>query len=115
MTVKMSNRIRVYRPHKDNVTVFDSANEFNDFYEENKDEIDQTHTRTLNCKYKINGFKITRQLKKIVLVPVLAKKCQDDVMDSIEIINEKIDIMNKKYELLEKKLNKVLDQLDIED
>ena len=110
----MSEDVMIYNPLRDNVQTFNSATEFREFYNENKEEIDKKHTRTLNVIYKIDGYKIARSKGKMILTPTLQKLSPDEILESFDLLNEKIDIINKKYEKIERTLELICEQFDID-
>ena len=65
----MSTEVDVYENLSDNVIVFDSKEEFIQYYRDNHVRIDAMATRGLNTKFKINGYKIGRKNGKITLMP----------------------------------------------
>ena len=94
--------IKVQQRLMDKYIYFDTLQEFEEYYLENQDSIEAEHTRTLNGKYKINGFKITRRKGEITAVPVEKKNTQDDMMEVIKLISDKVDVIldklnSKKY------------------
>ena len=88
----------VYKKISDNVKTFESESEFLKYYEKNKESIDETKTKSLNLKYKINGYKIGRKEGKIILYPT--KKNIDSESEEKQNINETIKEIREDIEKL---------------
>ena len=59
----------IYKKQSDNFKTFETAEDFLKYYENNRKDLDETNTRSLNLKYKINGHRIGRKQGKIILYP----------------------------------------------
>ena len=59
----------IYKKQSDDLKTFDSAEEFLKYYDNNRKDIDNTHTRSLNLKFKINGHHLGRKQGKLILYP----------------------------------------------
>ena len=77
---------------------FNNKEEFLNYYETHKKEIDEMKTRGLNIKFHINGYKIGRKQNKLILYPTNEKN--NDNLETIKIdtlalniktINDKLD------------------------
>ena len=89
----------IYKKQSDDLKTFETPEEFLKFYENNKKDIDETKTRSLNLKYKIKGHHIGRKENKLILYP-------------IRIVNEPeetTDQKNSDIQELEVKFNKLKD------
>ena len=52
--------LKIIGPIKSPLKEFDSVDEFNIYYHKHKDEMDTETTHSLNKKFKINGYRITK-------------------------------------------------------
>ena len=62
-----TDNITVFENLSDNIVSFDSKEQFMRYYDKNKDDIDNMATRGLNTKFKIDGYKIGRKNKQLIL------------------------------------------------
>ena len=97
-------------PIKSPLKEFDSVDEFNIYYHKHKDEMDTETTHSLNKKFKINGYRITKIkgvlcLKKDRVVKPEEDKVLEDPTPSISEIIERI-------QKLEETVNKIIDVLN---
>ena len=60
----------IYKKQSDDLKTFGSAEEFLKYYDNNRKDIDNTHTRSLNLKFKINGHHLGRKQGKLILYPL---------------------------------------------
>ena len=74
--------------------------EFLNYYETHKKEIDEMKTRGLNVKYHINGYKIGRKQNKLILYSTNEKNNDnletiklDTLALNIKTINDKLDTL----------------------
>lgn len=101
-----TDKIEVYENISDNVKTFNNKEEFMNYYETHKSEIDSMKTRGLNMKYTIPGFKIGKRANKITLYPIKDKKeDQDEFQKLHNEISQKLDII---YTLIDEIRNKVV-------
>lgn len=87
----------IYKKQSEDQKTFETPEEFLKFYENNKKDIDETHTRSLNLKYKIKDHTIGRKAGKIILYPIKKEK----------INNEEVLEFKQQFEILEEKYNKL--------
>ena len=59
----------IYKRQSEDSMSFDSGEEFLKYYDNHRKDIDNIHTRSLNLKYKINGYTIGRKQGKLILYP----------------------------------------------
>ena len=52
--------LKIIGPIKSPLKEFDSVDEFNIYYHKHKEEMDTETTHSLNKKFKINGYRITK-------------------------------------------------------
>ena len=104
--------LKIIGPIKSPLKEFDSVDEFNIYYHKHKDEMDTETTHSLNKKFKINGYRITKIkgvlcLKKDRVVKPEADKVLEDPTEtpSISEIMERI-------QKLEETVNKIIDVLN---
>ena len=98
----------IYKKQSDDLKTFETAEEFLKYYDNNKKDIDETHTRSLNLKFKINGHTIGRKQGKLILYP---KKSEQKESPETTISND----IDEKYEQLKQailQLNERLKKLE---
>lgn len=83
---KQKNKIPLIT--KPTITEFRDVDDFNNYYQQNKDEFETTTTHMLNKKYKIPGFKITK-IKGVVSL----KNIQNNKPQILETVNKKMDAL----------------------
>ena len=59
----------IYKKQSDNFKTFETAEDFLKYYENNRKDIDECNTCSLNLKFKITGHRIGRKQGKIILYP----------------------------------------------
>ena len=102
--------LKIIGPIKSPLKEFDSVDEFNIYYHKHKEEMDTETTHSLNKKFKINGYRITKIkgvlcLKKDRVVKPDEDKVLEDPTPSISEIMERI-------QKLEETVNKIIDVLN---
>ena len=120
--------IKVFNNLSDENLHFESKEEFDRYYKKNKEIIDKMSTRALNMKITIDGYKLGRLKKELILFPsngALGKRLgsinkqssDQDQNQNLEaeteenLIEIKIDNMNeslKKIEIMLNQLFKIL-------
>lgn len=93
----------IYKRQSDDIKNFDSAEEFLKYYENNRKDIDSTHTRSLNLKYKIDGHTIGRKQGKIILYPNKTEiKTEENSNDSnYEQLKNALLDLNERLKIIE--------------
>ena len=71
--------IKIIEPIKNYLKEFKTVDEFNLWYNKNKDEIDSLTTHKLNKMYHIDGYRITKIKGKLCL-----KKFEDKTINSVK-------------------------------
>jgi len=66
----MTEELKVHTLKNHDPKIFETVDEFNKFYDANKDEIEKTSTISLNKMYLIKNHRIGRVNKKLKLYPV---------------------------------------------
>lgn len=97
---------KVFKYLYQNVTNFDSKEEFDRFYLRNKEEIDKMTTNSLNIKYKIKGFRFGRRNGELMLFPSM--KNEEKTTQNNEFVQEqmeKLSEMQSKFDEMASKLN----------
>ena len=93
-----SEQIKTFKNLYEETKEFNNKEEFLNYYDSHKKEIDEMKTRGLNVKLHINGYKIGRKQNKLILYPINEKN--NDNLESIKIdslalniktINDKLD------------------------
>ena len=102
--------LKIIGPIKSPLKEFDSVDEFNIYYHKHKEEMDTETTHSLNKKFKINGYRITKIkgvlcLKKDRVVKPEEDKVLEDLTPSISEIIERI-------QKLEYTVDKIIDVLN---
>ena len=102
--------LKIIGPIKSPLKEFDSVDEFNIYYHKHKEEMDTETTHSLNKKFKINGYRITKIkgvlcLKKDRVVKPEEDKVLEDPTPTISEIMERI-------QKLEETVNKIIDVLN---
>ena len=102
--------LKIIGPIKSPLKEFDSVDEFNIYYHKHKEEMDTETTHSLNKKFKINGYRITKIkgvlcLKKDRVVKAEEDKVLEDPTPTISEIMERI-------QKLEETVNKIIDVLN---
>lgn len=92
----------IYKKQSDDCKTFETPDEFLKFYENNRKDIDETNTRSLNLKYKINGHTIGRKQGNIILYP---KKFEDTTSVSLEQLKQAILQLNERLKIIEEQLS----------
>lgn len=113
--MSISNEIRVFENISDNPISFETKEDFNRYYERNKETVDAYSTRGLNKKFIITGYRIGRKKGEIILYPVQLPRDpspthQQSIDDDRCMINEKIDSMNERLKKIETLLQMLLNQ-----
>ena len=87
----------IYKKQSEDPKEFGSAEEFLKYYDNNRKDIDATHTRSLNLKYKINGHTIGRKQGKLILYPT--NKIGNEIINDATASNSDSDL-KQMYEQL---------------
>ena len=104
----MTEQITTCENLSDNVVEFETREEFTEYYEKNKEEIDKMATRGLNIKYKITGYKIGRKKNIITFIPVK----QEVERETNDLQEEKLDVLITKVNRIEKNLKLLFDKMN---
>ncbi len=91
----------IYKKQSENPKEFETAEEFLKYYDNNRKDIDATHTRSLNLKYKIKDHSIGRKQGKLILYPQHKNISEPTARSSTEINEEDL---NAQYEQLKNAL-----------
>ena len=105
----------IYKKQSDDVKTFDSAEEFLKYYDNNRKDIDNTHTRSLNLKFKINGHHLGRKGGNLILYPLRGvdpKGYPVNKVESYDQTNDDSDL-NQKYEQLKQAVLDLNERLKI--
>ena len=101
--------IPIYEPIKD-TKEFATSEDFNAFYQLNKDKMDKLTTCRLNKMYKIPGYRITKINGILSLKNIPTSKVT--VSMRVDTLNEKVNEMSERLNKCILTINKVLDYLD---
>lgn len=100
----------IYKKQSDDVKTFDSAEEFLKYYDNNRKDIDNTHTRSLNLKFKINGHHLGRKGGNLILYPIRnLEQNSNENHDDSNLCND----LNQKYEQLKQAVLDLNERLKI--
>ena len=100
--------LKIIGPIKSPLKEFDSVDEFNIYYHKHKDEMDTETTHSLNKKFKINGYRITKIKGVLCLKKDRIVKPDEDNEDPTSSISEIMERIQK----LEETVNKIIDVLN---
>ena len=92
---------------------FESKDEFMNYYNEHKEEIDKLTTKQLNSVYKIKDCKISRNKKKITVKQNIPKiQTNETVKDNKEDKPKKFKSKEIKPQDLEKMINHIITEYE---
>ena len=100
--------LKIIGPIKSPLKEFDSVDEFNIYYHKHKDEMDTETTHSLNKKFKINGYRITKIKGVLCLKKDRVVKAEDEDPCNTPTISEIMERIQK----LEETVNKIIDVLN---
>ena len=102
----------IYKKQSEDPKYFNSAEEFLKYYDNNRKDIDNTHTRSLNLKYKINGHTICRKQNKLILYPLKENTMNDSISESEISLDQKFDKLKDVVMKLIEEVNELKIKLD---
>ena len=107
--MSISNEIKVFENISDNPISFETKEDFNRYYERNKETVDAYSTRGLNKKFIITGYRIGRKKGEIILYPVQNVVRQEEIQPRMidedrNMLEEKIDSINERLKKIEQML-----------
>lgn len=99
----------IYKKQSDDLKTFDSAEEFLKYYDNNRKDIDNTHTRSLNLKFKINGHHLGRKQGKLILYPTREtetlhnndENSESDLNQRYEQLKQAVLDLNERLKIIE--------------
>ena len=96
------------------IKTFENKKKFNEYYEENKEEIDNLKTKELNEKYKIEGFKIIRNKGKIAFRKIKETKTKTESSNDEEEVKNFVNkvVENINSDELKKQIKEFDDMFD---
>ena len=101
--------IGIVKRGSDDVREFDNKEDFINYYDNHKTELDALSTCMLNKKFKIEGYHLGRSNKQLKLIPLnLYRPSEYQVNQENNMIGMKIDVLNQKIDNLTKMLNQLL-------
>ena len=101
--------IGIVKRASDDVKEFQNKEDFINYYETHKNEIDKQSTCILNKKFKIDGFHLGREKGQLKLIPLnLYRPSEYQVNQENNLINIKIDALNAKIDNLSKLITQLL-------
>ena len=116
--MNVSNEIKVFENISDNPISFETKEDFNRYYERNKETVDAYSTRGLNKKFIITGYRIGRKKGEIILYPVQLPRehspTNDQHLEDRSMLEEKIDSMNERLKKIESLLQMLLNQTPVQ-
>ena len=110
--------LKIIGPIKSPLKEFDSVDEFNIYYHKHKDEMDTETTHSLNKKFKINGYRITKIKGVLCLKKDRVVKAEEGQMSPGSMIQEdpcntpSISEIMERIQKLEETVNKIIDVLN---
>lgn len=114
----MTEELKVFENLYDIVQEFENKEEFQRYYNKNKEAIDKMPTRGLNVRFKINGYKLGKQKGELMLYPA---KVQTDTKkeeqskaleDKVEKLSTLVNAINEKLQEDMKMINVKLQDLN---
>ena len=96
------NDIKVIEPISKHTKEFDTVDEFNLYYNKNKEEMDKLTTHKLNKLYLIKGYRITR-IKNVLSL----KKMKQNSQYEIDLGNE-LDELKKEIQHMKETINNII-------
>ena len=96
------NDIKVIEPISKHTKEFDTVDEFNLYYNKNKEEMDKLTTHKLNKLYLIKGYRITR-IKNVLSLKKMKQNSQYD----IDLGNE-LDELKKEIQYMKETINNII-------
>ena len=100
--------LKIIGPIKSPLKEFDSVDEFNIYYHKHKDEMDTETTHSLNKKFKINGYRITKIKGVLCLKKDRIVKPEEEAPSETPSISEIMERIQK----LEYTVDKIIDVLN---
>ena len=102
--------LKIIGPIKKPLKEFESPDEFNLYYHKHKEEMDSETTHSLNKKFKIDGFRITKIKGVLCLKKDVKKKenNENEVSKEENVLENIVDRLEK----LEKAVNDIIDALN---
>lgn len=102
--------LKIIGPIKKPLKEFESPDEFNLYYHKHKEEMDGETTHSLNKKFKIDGFRITKIKGVLCLKKDVKKKenNENEVSKEENVLENIVDRLEK----LEKAVNDIIDALN---
>ena len=95
-----SESITTFKNLYEETKEFNNKQDFLNYYETHKKEIDEMKTRGLNVKFRINGYHIGRKEGRLILYPEQREKNNDSLesmkLDSLEENKKILKYKNKK-------------------
>ena len=104
----MSETVPIFQNLSDNVITFETKEEFDRYYNKNKELIDSMKTRGINKKYAITGYKIGRQKGNIILYPINTSNQISQINSDDSMLELKIDNISERLKKIEFQLNSLL-------
>ena len=101
--------ISIVKRGSDDVREFENKEDFINYYDNHRTELDALSTCMLNKKFKIDGYHLGRSNKQLKLIPLnLYRPSEYQVNQENNMISMKIDVLNQKIDNLTKMLNLLL-------
>ena len=100
--------LKIIGPIKTPLKEFDSPDEFNIYYHKHKEDMDKETTHSLNKKFKIDGFRITKIKGVLCLKKDRNVKPEEKTPCETPSISEIMERIQK----LEETVNKIIDVLN---
>ena len=101
--------ISIVKRGSDDVREFENKEDFINYYDNHRTELDALSTCMLNKKFKIDGYHLGRSNKQLKLIPLnLYRPSEYQVNQENNMISMKIDVLNQKIDNLTKLFNQLL-------
>ena len=101
--------ISIVKRGSDDVREFENKEDFINYYDNHRTELDALSTCMLNKKFKIDGYHLGRSNKQLKLIPLnLYRPSEYQVNQENNMISMKIDVLNQKIDNLTKMFSQLL-------
>ncbi len=101
--------ISIVKRGSDDVREFENKEDFINYYDNHRTELDALSTCMLNKKFKIEGYQLGRTNKQLKLIPLnLYRPSEYQVNQENNMISMKIDVLNQKIDNLTKMFSQLL-------
>lgn len=111
--LKFSNKkaLEVIEPYNPQIVEFESVDDFNDYYNKHSSEFNDKTTQKLNTKYKIPGYRLTKEKGQLKLIKDYYRRTTNANHPTNEPNNETINSLLNRISILERQIKEITDYL----